>query len=560
MATSIEDKFIVKKPNYLKSLPNDLPAGLVVFLVALPLCLGIALASGAPPFAGIIAGVVGGIVVGFMSGSPLGVSGPAAGLAVIVAQAIVDLGYETFLLAVVLGGIIQFILGLVKAGIIGYYFPSSVIKGMLAGIGVILILKQIPHALGRDTDFEGDFGFIQDDAGENTFTALQTAFENFSWGAVIITFISIFILLFWDKIVIKIVPFLKIVPSALLVVLSGAFVNYLFWTEPSLIEYALQNSDVDGQSGENHLVSIPVASSFEEFKSFFTHPDFSKLLDFKVWTTAFTIAIVASLETLLCVEATDKLDPLKRITPTNRELRAQGIGNIVSGLIGGLPVTQVIVRSSANIGAGGKTKVSAIFHGGLLLLCVYFIADLLNFIPLACLAVILLFVGYKLARVSLFVDMYKKGWDQFVPFVVTILAIVFTNLLQGIFIGMGVAIFYILRSNYRTPFYFLKEEHHEGDKLTIKLSEEVSFLNKASIMIMLEGIPKNSTITIDGSNSNLIDYDVVEIIENFITHAPLKNIRVNVINIEGIKQSEIERRVRHESDFESTDHKETSES
>ncbi|MGB0525679.1 MAG: SulP family inorganic anion transporter [Flammeovirgaceae bacterium] len=547
MATSIEDEFISKKPNYVRSLPNDLPSGLVVFLVALPLCLGIALASGAPPFAGIISGVIGGIVVGFLSDSPLGVSGPAAGLAVIVADAVLELGFEVFLLTVVLAGIIQFVLGLIRAGIIGYYFPSSVIQGMLAGIGLILILKQIPHALGRDTDFEGDFNFLQQ-GDENTFTAILHAFENYNEGAVIITIISFIVLFTWDGIIVKRVPFLKIVPGALLVVIVGAFTNYLFWTQPALTEYALQNTSIDNQ-GNDHLVNIPVSTSFDHFLSFFTFPDFSGLTDIDVWFTGITIAIIASLETLLCVEATDKLDPLKRVTPTNRELRAQGIGNFISGMIGGLPVTQVIVRSSANISAGGKTKVSAIFHGVLLLLCVYFISDYLNFIPLASLAVILLFVGYKLARISLFVNMYKKGWTQFIPFVVTIVAIVFTDLLTGISIGMGVAIFYILQSNYRTPFYFQKEEHHEGDNLTIKLSEEVSFLNKASIMIMLEEVPKNSTITLDGSNSNMIDLDVIEIIENFITHAPLKNITVNVVNIPGIQQAEIERRARYDSEL-----------
>ena len=549
----IEDDFISKKPNYLKTLGADLPSGLVVFLVALPLCLGISLASEAPIFAGIIAGVIGGIVVGFFSGSPLGVSGPAAGLAVIVANAIADLGFEGFLVAVVIAGVLQFVLGMVKAGIIGYYFPSSVIKGMLAGIGVILILKQIPHVLGRDTSFEGDWGFLQRGDGDNTFTSIINAFQSFNEGAVIISIISFLIIILWDSFILKKLPFLKVLPSALLVVVAGAFTNIFFWTH--FPEWGLENVNIDGISND-HLVKLPVATTFEEFRSFFVFPDFSVLSELRVWIAGGTIAIVASLETLLCVEATDKLDPYKRVTPTNRELRAQGIGNLISGLIGGLPITQVIVRSSANVNSGGKTKVSAIFHGILLLICVYLIPTYLNLVPLASLAIVLLFVGYKLTKIPLFISMYKKGWDQFVPFVVTILAIVFTNLLQGIFIGMGVAIFYILRSNYRTPFYYHKEDHHEGERFTIKLSEEVSFLNKASIMIMLEEIPENSIITIDGTNSNMIDQDVLEIIENFIAHAPLKNIIVNVTGVEGVQQAEIERRVRYDNDVETADFRE----
>lgn len=576
--STVEDEFIAKNPNYIKSLGNDLPAGLVVFLVALPLCLGIALASDAPIYAGIIAGIVGGVVVGLLSGSPLGVSGPAAGLAVVVADAIKSFekqgfapaeAFEVFLLAVFISGILQLILGMVKAGIIGYYFPSSVIKGMLAGIGVILILKQIPHALGKDTSNEGILSFADeiDADGEvkvNTFTAIRDAFETYNIKAVIICLVCLGIILLWDKVIVKKIPLLKVVPGALLAVLAGVFINTHFLASPTIMEFmsadsfksfmnaigldmgvgSLQNTVEDGIVTEYHLVHLP------DGEDFFKFPDFSQIGNWLVWKTAGTIAIVASLETLLCVEATDKLDPYKRVTPTNRELRAQGIGNLVSGLIGGLPITQVIVRSSANIDANGKTKVSAIFHGGLLALCIYLIPDLLVEVPLASLAAILLLVGYKLARVSLFVSMYEKGMSQFIPFVVTIVAIVFSDLLTGIAIGGAVAIFFILRSNYHTPFYYKKEEHHQGEKFTIRLSEEVSFLNKASIMIMLEELPENCSIIIDGRNSNMIDLDVIEIIENFIAHAPLRNINVDVIGIDGIQQDQLERRFRLDTDFE----------
>ncbi len=537
---SIESHFIKDRPNYIKSLPYDLPSGLVVFLVALPLCLGVALASGAPLFAGIVAGVVGGIVVGTVSGSAVGVSGPAAGLTAIVMESIAALGYEQFLVAVMLAGVLQIILGFLKAGIIGYYFPTAVIKGMLAGIGLILILKQIPHALGDDRDYEGDWGFVQPD-GENTLTAIVSSISYFNTGAVIITLVSLAILLVWELPLFKKNAFLKLIPAPLLVVLAGIGINvYYSYYMP---EYSLYNQSF-GDWENNHLVSIPYFSGFAEFLGLFKFPEFSALLIPDVYLRAATLAIVGSLETLLSVEATDRLDPYKRVTPTNRELKAQGLGNMLSGLLGGIPVTQVIVRSSANVSAGGRTKVAAIFHGILLLACVYFIPTQLNMIPLSCLAAILLFIGYKLAKIPLFVQMYKLGWTQFTPFVVTVLAILFTNLLQGIAIGMGVAIFYILRSSYHTPFYFHKEDHHEGDKIEIRLSEEVSFLNKASVMIMLEELPKDSKVIIDGSNANYIDHDVIEIIENFIAHAPLKNIEVDIVSIERISQDELERRSR----------------
>jgi MFS superfamily sulfate permease-like transporter len=551
---NFENDFITTRPNYLGSLKYDLPAGLVVFLVALPLCLGIALASGAPLFSGIIAGIVGGVIVGLFSGSPLGVSGPAAGLAAICVEAITGLGLEVFLVSVVISGVLQIGLGYAKAGIIGYYFPSAVIKGMLAGIGVLLILKQIPHALGNDVDFEGDDNFITESG--NTFTDIIYAFQNYHQGAVTITVVSVIILLLWQTKSFKNNAVLGLIPGPLLAVLTGSFLN-IWFSSTSFIntfgpDFILYNES-QGEIQNNHLVTIPYFSNFGEFTDLFIFPDFASAFSnmstfMKVLTTGATIAIVGSLETLLSVEAIDRLDQYKRITPTNRELKAQGIGNIVTGMIGGLPITQVIVRSSANINSKGKTKVSAIFHGALLLFCVYAIPNYLRFVPLSCLAAILLLVGYKLAGISVFKQMYSKGLDQFIPFVVTIVAIVFTNLLYGIMIGMGVAIFYILRSNYRTPFYFQKEEHREGDKFTIRLSEEVSFLNKASIMIMLEKLPKDSIVTIDGRNANMIDKDVIEIIENFVHHAPLKNIKLNVVGIKGIAQEEIERRIRMDSE------------
>lgn len=503
--------------NYWK---NDLPSGIVVFLVALPLCLGIALASGAPLFSGIIAGIVGGIVVASVSGSALSVSGPAAGLTVIVINSIAQLGtYPTFLLAVVLAGVIQLILGYLKAGIIGHYFPSSVIKGMLAAIGLILIFKQIPHALGYDKDTEGDFYFFQVD-GENTFSEIINSINHLSLGAILISFVSLAILILWERPVFKKYSFFKTVPAALVVVLLGVLINYiLLMVNPEL---ALVNG---------HLVKLPVAGSVGDFVNQFTLPDFTAISNPKVYVVAFTLAIVASLESLLSVEATDKLDPEKRNTPTNRELKAQGIGNVVSGLIGGLPVTAVIVRSSANVNAGGKTKLAAIIHGVLLLLSVILFAQVLNKIPLACLAAVLLVVGYKLAKVSLFKGMFKLGWDQFLPFIVTVVVILLTDLLKGISVGMAVSIFFILRNNYKRPYFFVRSEHQDGDIITLELAEDVTFINKGSVTLTLYHLPENSRVIIDGRRSKNIDLDVLEIIHTFNETAHLKNIEVQLISI-----------------------------
>ncbi len=503
-----------------KNFKHDLPASIVVFFVAVPLCLGIALASGAPLFAGIIAGIVGGIAVGFVSGSPLGVSGPAAGLAVIVFSSIATLGsWEAFLLAVMITGVIQLAAGFFKLGTIAYYFPSSVIKGMLTGIGLLIILKQIPHAFGHDKDFEGDNAFIQAD-GQNTFSELLNMLNYVTPGAILVTVVSLFILILWDQVLMKKHKIFGIINGPLVTVFAGITINYLY--QASVLPFSLN---------EKQIVQIPVASSIGEFFGQFTLPDFSQFNNPKVYLTALVIAIVASLETLLCVEATDKLDPQKRVTPTNKELKAQGIGNIISGLIGGLPITQVIVRSSANITFGGRTKLSAILHGFFLLISAITIPSLLNMIPLATLASILFVVGYKLAKPSLFKQAYKQGWEQFVPFVATIIGILLTDLLKGIGIGMAVAIFYILRNNFRNPFYQINNEAQETNEHLIVLSEEVSFLNKGSILQVLDNIPPNSKVVIDGTKSKSIHYDVVEIIQNFQIHAKTIGITVEVKGI-----------------------------
>ena len=507
--------------NMFKEIKSDLPAGIVVFFVAVPLCLGIALASGAPLFSGIIAGIIGGIVVGIASGSPLGVSGPAAGLAVIVLTSIATLGsWPAFLLAVVIAGFIQLVLGFAKAGFIAYFFPSSVIKGMLTGIGLLIILKQIPHALGWDKDAEGDDSFLQAD-GENTFSEITKALDFITPGAILIAAISLAILILWDQVLTKKHKIFQLIQGPIVVVVLGIVMNYLF--QAGTLNFSL---------ADDQVVRLPVANNLTEFFSQFTLPDFFFFFNFEVWTIAIVLAIVASLETLLCVEATDKMDPNKRVTPTNRELKAQGLGNIVSGMIGGLPITQVIVRSSANINFGGKTKMSAILHGVFLLISAITIAGVLNMIPLASLAAILLMVGYKLAKPALFTQMYKLGWEQFIPFMATVIGILATDLLKGITIGILFGIFYTLRHSYRNSHY-MKESitTEEGQELhQIVLAEEVSFFNKASVIKELEEIPANSKVVIDCTNSKSIAYDVVELIRDYRSNAKLKNITVETIN------------------------------
>lgn len=506
-----------------KYLKNDLPASVVVFFVALPLCLGIALASGAPLFSGLIAGIVGGVVVGALSGSQLGVSGPAAGLAAIVLTAIGTLGgFENFLVAVVLGGIIQILFGVLKGGIIAYYFPSSVIKGMLTGIGIIIILKQIPHFFGYDADPEGDQAFFQLD-GENTFSEILVALNNISPGATLIAVVALAILILWDKVLTKRSKIFQLIQGPLVAVVLG--ILYFTFT---------QGKATWGISDE-HLVQVPVLESFANFGSLFQFPNFSVIGNTEIWVTAFTIALVASLETLLCVEATDKLDPYKRITPANRELFAQGVGNSISGLLGGLPITQVIVRSSANIQSGGRTKLSAIIHGLLLFISVMLIPKLLNMIPLSVLAAVLFVVGYKLAKPTLFKTMYQLGWKQFVPFIVTVVGLVFTDLLIGIALGLAVGIVVILIKSYQNSHFLHIEDQGNGQNMIkMTLAEEVTFINKGAILKELDQLPENSYLELDVRKTRYLDNDIIEILEDFSDKAKSKNINIKLVSERGV--------------------------
>lgn len=505
--------FVMKRSISLKNLGSDIPSSIVVFLVALPLCLGVALASNAPAFSGIIAGIVGGIVVGSLSGSQMSVSGPAAGLTAIVAAAVLKMpSFETFLLSVVICGALQLVFGLLRAGIVGDYIPNSVIKGMLAAIGLILILKQLPHLVGYDANFEGDESFGQAN-NENTFSGLAHALRYISPAAALIGIVCIGFQILWEKFTAGKKGWVKLVPAPLIVVLIGIGVSsYLASTGSS---YA-----IDPQ----HMVNIPAANSASEFISFFTLPDFNALANKQVWITGLTLALVASLETLLSIEAVDALDPYQRVTNKERELKAQGIGNMLSGLIGGLPVTSVIVRSSANVNAGAQSKMSTILHGTLLLLCVAFIPGLLGMIPKAALAAVLIYTGYKLAKPSLFKSLYKKGWDQFLPFAITIVAILLTDLLIGVVIGIMVGIFFVVRSNFRTSVFIV----HDQDKYLFRLRKDVSFLNKPIIKNKLEEVPENASVIIDARRADFIDKDVLDVIHDFQKHAPLKNIRVSV--------------------------------
>lgn len=486
--------------SFFSNVRGDLASGLVVFLVALPLCLGIALASGAPLFSGIVSGVVGGVVVGFLSNSALSVTGPAAGLTAIVLTAITDLGgFNIFLLAVILAGLLQIGLGFLKAGSFSNYFPTSVIEGMLAAIGIIIILKQIPHAFGHDVTNEGDFFFIEK-SGNTTFDTLIESVNYIHLGSLFIALVSLAILITWEKV--PALRNLKVIPGALVVVVTSILLNEFFIRSGSSLAILSQN----------HLVNLP---SLSEIKDGFALPNFNELANEKVWIVAITIAVVASIETLLCIEATDKLDPYKRFTDTNRELKAQGIGNLISGLLGGLPMTSVVVRSSANINSGGRTKLATIFHGVLLFSFALSIPFILNKIPLAALAAVLLMVGYKLAKPSVFVHLWNNGYTQFVPFVITVIAVVRIDLLKGVAIGLMASIIFILYQNLKIAYSFKKESFKDGDIITIKLAQEVSFLNKAAIKNTLASIPRGSKLIIDASNTKYIDFDVVELIKDF---------------------------------------------
>lgn len=494
---------------------SDVPASVVVFLVAVPLCLGIALASGAPLMSGLIAGIIGGMIVGLVSGSQLGVSGPAAGLAAIVLVAIQQLGsFPLFLTSVVLAGLIQIALGFLRAGVIAYYFPNSVIKGMLAGIGLIIILKQIPHAVGDDKDWMGDESFDQSDK-LNTFEELWYAIQNPTIGAVVITLACVAVMLLWDRPFIKRIKALTFVPGPLLAVVLGTVLSRIFHGHATLSLDSL------------HFVALPDLS--QGLSAALTFPDPAGLTKAAVWTTALTIAIVASIETLLCVEATDKLDPEKRITPTNLELKAQGLGNALSGLVGGLPITQVIVRSSANLQSGARTKLSAIVHGLLILLSVLLIPGLMNMIPLASLAAILLITGYKLAKPSLFKAMYAQGWYIFIPFIVTVLGVVFIDLLKGVALGMAVGILFVLRNSYLTPFHIEEDTDEEGPVRRVVLSEEVTFFNKASIQRVLTRLPKGTHLVLDADRTMNLDPDVLEIIHEAQEREKERGVKIELV-------------------------------
>ncbi|MEL7270055.1 MAG: SulP family inorganic anion transporter [Bacteroidota bacterium] len=509
-----------------KYIKNDLPASIVVFFVALPLCLGIALASGAPLFSGLIAGIVGGIIVGTLSGSQIGVSGPAAGLAAIVLTAIGTLGgFENFLVAVVLGGLIQIVFSILKAGVIAYYFPSSVIKGMLTGIGIIIILKQIPHFFGYDADPEGDFAFFQVD-GENTFSEILNAINSISLGATLIALIGLGILILWDRVLTQKSKVFKLIQGPLVAVIMG------------ILYFALTKGNAVWGISAEHLVKVPVPDSLDSLGGLLSFPNFEVVGNPEIWITAFTIALVASLETLLCVEATDKLDPYKRTTPTNKELMAQGVGNTISGFLGGLPVTQVIVRSSANIQSGGRTKASAIIHGFFLLISVLLIPKLLNMIPLSVLAAILFIVGYKLAKPKLFKTMYQLGWKQFIPFVVTVLGIVFTDLLVGIGLGLAVGIVVILIKSYQNSHFLHIEDKSNGvHKIKMTLAEEVTFFNKGAILKELDSLPEDSYLELDVRKTRYLDNDIIEILEDFSEKAKNKNIHIKLISERGIVEN-----------------------
>ena len=513
---------MTKKTNLLGSLKADFPSGLVVFLVALPLCLGIALASNAPPLSGIIAGIIGGIVIGGLSNSNVSVSGPAAGLIAIVLTAITTLGsFQAFLLAVVLAGVFQLILGFIKAGSISNYFPSNVIEGMLAGIGVIIIINQLEHAVGYDKANEGDESLLRLDGG-NPFSDIPDIISRFEGGAIVIALVSIAILITWYKV--PALKRIKLLPGALVAVAAGIIINEIFIQTGSHLQLT-----------KTHLVTLPIPQSFEDLKGFIVTPDFSMITNMKVWITAGTIMVVASIETLLCIEASDRMDVQKRYTDTNRELKAQGLGNIISGLIGGLPITSVVVRSSANANAGAKSKMSAIIHGILLLICVLAIPFLLNKIPLATLAAVLILVGYKLAKPATVLHFWHKGKYQFIPFAATLLAVVFTDLLKGVALGMIISIIFVLRGNLKRAYNFRKDEYAEGDIIHIDLAQEVSFLNKAAIKATLNDIPENSQVVIDASDTVYIAHDVLDLIEEF---RDIKSVEMNVkVTLVGFKDA-----------------------
>lgn len=508
-----------KTKSLLSGFKINFPSGIVVFLVALPLCLGIALASGASPLAGVISGIIGGLVIGYLSNSPISVSGPAAGLAAIVLAGISDLGsFELFLVAGVIAGVIQLFLGFIKAGSISNYFPNNVIEGMLAGIGIIIILKQIPHAIGYDKDFEGNLQLF--DGNFNLSEYFTNLSQSITLGAVIVTLVSLTILILWEKV--PVLKKLKMLPGALVAVIVGILLNELF--QGTYLEIS-----------KEHLVKLPEPETAEDFKSLITFPQFSGILNPKVWILGVTIAVVASIETLLCIEAADKMDDKKRITDTNLELKAQGIGNIVSSFIGGLPVTSVVVRTTANVTSGATSKLSAIIHGGLLLISVLSIPFLLNKIPLATLAGVLLIVGYKLANPEKLKHFWKKGKYQAIPFIITVIAVVGLDLLKGVGLGLAISIIFLLFGNMKRAYYFSREELEDADEIRIDLAEEVSFLNKAAIKKTLKNIKSNSKVIINAKKTSYISDDVIDLISDF-ANARAKEDNIEVL-LEGFKLS-----------------------
>ncbi len=503
--------------NHLKA---DLAAGLVVFLVALPLCLGIALASGAPLLAGLVAGIVGGIVVGFLSGSDVSVSGPAAGLTVIVATAAAHLGYPAFLSAVVIAGVMQLLFGMMRLGAVADYVPTSVIKGMLAAIGIVIFLKQVPHALGRDLDFESDMSFMEPDGKENTLSAIVKALLSASGAAVIVAGLSLAILLTWDKYVVKRVKVLKFVPAPLVVVIVGTLTN-------EVLRVVTGTMFLKGEDG--HLVSLPILASPGDVFDQLVRPSFAAFKDKQVYLSAATLAVVASLESLLSLEAAGKLDPYKRFASPNRELVAQGIGNIVSGFLGGLPVTSVVVRTSANVYAGGKTRYSAIIHACFLAIAVLFLGRFLNHVPLAALAAILLQIGVKLAPVSLFKKMWNEGYESFVPFIVTILAIVFTDLLKGVIIGLCFGIFFVIRANSHSAMTVVSQDNY----YLLRFNKDITFVHKAELKEKLAAIPDQSSLTVDATRAFYVDRDTFDVLDDFQETAKFKGITVELKNLRG---------------------------
>lgn len=505
--------------NLLANLKYDIPAGIVVFLISIPLSLGIALASGAPLFAGLISGIISGLVIAPLSRSCLGISGPTAGLAIIVLSAIEKLGFNGFLLALMVAGVIQIIMGLAKAGVIAYYFPSSVINGMLTGMGIVLFLKQIPHAIGYDRDYEGDTAFFQPD-NYSSFSELTHMLAFSSPTAMMIALVSLFMLIAWEQPFMQKHRFFQLLQGILAAVLAGALINH-----------GLRQYYPDFALSGNHLVMIPVLRSPGDLLGQLHYPDFAQLSNPAVYLTALILALVASLKTLFCLEAVDKMDPAKRVTPANRELIVQGVGNTLSGLLGGLPLAQIIISSSVNIQAGAKSKTAGISYGVLLLLAVILIPTLINEIPLASLASVLLVVGYKMIPPDVFKTMYQAGLYHFIPFCITVLGVVFTDLFIGLAIGLTIALFSILLENYKGAFYF--NEARIGNKTVIRLSEQVSFLNKANILQTFEQLPNNSEVVIDATRSKYIDYDVYEIINNFKIEAQRKQIKLTIENLRG---------------------------